>query len=68
MLTIIGEIHTTIKSEYDSAIRDYTKAIELDPKFVDAYNNRGLSYDNKKEYDSAIRDYTKAIELDPKLC
>lgn len=30
--------------EYDLAIEDYSKAIELDPEFLGAYLNRGLIY------------------------
>lgn len=52
---------------YDKAIEDYTKAIELNPNFADAYYNRGLAWVaiKEKEYDKAIKDYTKAIELKP---
>ena len=50
----------------DSAISNYSKAIEIDPKLVKAYNNRGIAYIWKKQYDLAIADFTKAIELDPK--
>ncbi len=41
------------------------KAIELDPNYVKAYNNRGVSYLNLKQYARAIQDFDKAIELDP---
>ncbi len=51
--------------DLDRAIADYTKAIELDPKLLSAYINRGLAYDGKGNFDQAIADYTKAIELDP---
>ncbi|MGI0479732.1 protein kinase domain-containing protein [Geminocystis sp. CENA526] len=51
--------------QYEKAIIDYTKAIELDPNYIYAYNNRGVVYENLKEYEKAIMDYTKAIELDP---
>jgi tetratricopeptide (TPR) repeat protein len=50
----------------DSAIDLYSKAIKINPKFVKAYNNRGIAYIWKKKYDLAIADFTKAIELDPK--
>ena len=43
-----------LKGEYDSAIVDFTKAIELNPNYAIAYNNRGVAYHLKKEYDSAI--------------
>ena len=55
------------KGQYDRAISDYTKAIEIDPKYASIYYNRGIAYDNKGQYDQAISDHTKAIEIDPKL-
>ena len=51
--------------DYSGAIADFTKAIELNPNDVAAYNNRGVSKANLKDYYGAIADYTKAIELDP---
>ena len=51
---------------FDSAIADYTKAIEMDPKSAEAIMGRGLAYANKQSYDLAIADYDKAIELKPK--
>lgn len=50
----------------DQAIVNYTEAIKLNPKFVKAYNNRGVAYVGRKQYDLAIADFNKAIELDPK--
>jgi len=54
------------KGEYDRAIADYTKSIEINPKNASAYNNRGDAYSSKREYDRAIVDFSKAIEIDPK--
>lgn len=55
--------------DFEGAIEDYTKAIELDynvSKDVGVtYNNRGLSKFKIKDYIGAIADYTKAIELNP---
>jgi len=51
------------KSEYDKAIEDYNKEIELKPDYADAYINRGLALNNKGEYDKAIGNYNIAIEL-----
>ena len=51
------------RGDYEHAIEDYTKAIELDPYFAAAYNNRGATYYKKGNYDRAVEDYTKAIDL-----
>ncbi len=42
-----------------------TKAIDLDPSFAGAYNNRGAAYAILKDYDRAIQDYNRAVELYP---
>ena len=44
-----------------------TKAIELNPLFAEAYNNRGYVKERIDEKESALEDYNKAIELDPNL-
>jgi lipoprotein NlpI len=50
--------------EYDRAIADFAKTIEIDTNRADALNQRGLAYRNKGELDRAITDYSKAIEID----
>ena len=45
--------------------QDFSKAIELNPKYYYAYNNRGLSHNGLKQYKLAIPDFDKAIELNP---
>lgn len=51
---------------YQGAIADYSKAIEINPKFSDAYYNRGYLKNNLEEdYEAAITDYTMAITLSP---
>jgi tetratricopeptide (TPR) repeat protein len=54
-----------LRDDFDAAIADCSEAIRLDPKYVNAYCNRGAAYGNKREYDNAIADYNEAIDLDP---
>lgn len=61
------------RNEFNKAIKDYTKAIELNLDFADAFYNRGISWQNldKKDkafadFDKAIENYEKAIEINPK--
>jgi tetratricopeptide (TPR) repeat protein len=48
-----------------TAIRAYSKAIQLDPKFIPAYVQRADSYLSLKQYQLAIRDYDRILALDP---
>jgi TonB family protein len=55
-----------VMGEYDAAIVDYNKAIELNPKESSIYFSRGLAHFNNKSFTPAIADFDKVIELDPK--
>ena len=56
-LVLLGEV--------EAAIKAYSDAIEMDPRYSVAYTNRGVLYGNKGEYDLAIKDFNMAIELNP---
>lgn len=47
------------------AAQAYTKAIQIDPKFLPAYEQRASDYLNLKQYPQAIRDYGTVLTLDP---
>lgn len=53
--------------KFEESIKDYSKAIELDPNDFQSYYERALSYVDIKEYDKSIEDNTKAITLNPNL-
>ncbi|MFM7461536.1 MAG: tetratricopeptide repeat protein, partial [Burkholderiales bacterium] len=48
-----------------AAIQDYNKAIQLNPQYAVAYNNRGTAKADLGDKTGAIQDYTKAIEINP---
>ncbi len=51
------------KGQYDKAISDYTKAIGINPRHVQAYINRGIGYAKKGQGDMACSDLQRACEL-----
>jgi len=53
------------KGNYEKAISDYSKAIDLEPYESLSYFNRGLCYEMLGKYSEAIRDFNKAIEINP---
>lgn len=48
-----------------SAVQPYTNAIQIDAKFLPAFEERASAYLNLKQYPKAVRDYEKILELDP---
>lgn len=51
--------------DYSSAIKDYTRAIELNPKFAFAIYNRANAYTKSKQFKKAIADYDWALQVEP---
>lgn len=51
--------------DHKGAIADYDRAIKLDPKSSDAYNNRGGEKQDAGDLEGAIADYNHAIEVNP---
>jgi len=54
------------KKEYQSALKNYTKVIELNPYNAECYFNRAALYAENKHYPEAVNDYTNVIRLNPK--
>ena len=48
------------------AIIEHDRAIEVNPRFALAYNERGSCYHVIGQYDKAISDYNKAIKINPR--
>ena len=56
----------TMRGDYAQAILDYNRALEINTKYGNAYNNRGNIHYSQGKYAQAISDYDKAIEQNPK--
>ena len=52
---------------YQSVLRDFTRAIDLEPGFAYAYYNRGTIYAMANDMPAALVDLDKAIQLDETL-
>jgi tetratricopeptide (TPR) repeat protein len=50
--------------QYDEAIVQCQKAVDLDPKAVNGYNCLGKALTHQKKYGEAIEQYNKAIAID----
>jgi len=51
--------------EYDLALLDYNRSLQLDSTSASTYLNRGITYYHKSLYQSAILDFNQAITLAP---
>ena len=47
---------------FQSAVSEYDRAIEIQPNFAEAYNNRGNANVMLKNYQQAVQDYRNAIK------
>jgi tetratricopeptide (TPR) repeat protein len=54
-----------IKGEFTSAIDDFSKAVNIDPEFDDAYYGRAKVWVEKKDYQRASDDAKEALRLKP---
>ena len=55
------------QKDYKGAIADYTEAIRLNPKYDEAYNDRGIARSELGDKQGAIADYNTAIKINPNL-
>ena len=53
------------KEDYHGALEAYGRSLALNPDFVPAYYNRGVTQAGQGNHDSAISDFNRVLELDP---
>lgn len=54
------------KENLDAAIDFYSKALNLNANYSEAFNNRGVTYLRKRLFDLAVNDFSNALALRPK--
>ena len=52
-------------ADLEAEVDAYTRAIELNPAYADAYNNRGVAKGRRDQLEAALADLDRAIELNP---
>jgi len=50
----------------EDALKEYLKAIQLNPKYADAHLRLGALYHTLNAFTSAIEEYNKVLQIDPK--
>lgn len=59
-----GEAHLDLK-HYAEALIAFERAIQLNPNYALAYNNKGRALSRLKQYEEALIAYDQALRLDP---
>jgi tetratricopeptide (TPR) repeat protein len=49
----------------DLALSDYNKALNINPRYAEAYLNRGILYAGQGKLDLALSDFNQAININP---
>jgi len=55
----------TSLGQWNNAINDFNKVIDMDPNYGSGYLDRGVAYQNTNQWNKSIEDFSKAIEIDP---
>ena len=63
--TLFIYINLVDKQSYQDALSLFTKAIESDTNFLQAYFNRGITYNKLNDPVKAKQDFRKVLEIQP---
>ena len=61
----LGAIEYVAGKDREKAMGYFTRAINTDPQYAEAYLARGICYEDLKDFDNAIADYKMAIQYKP---
>src|ERR1051325_3620696 len=63
--TLLGWIESEVRGDFDAAIKQYQKVVELRPASAEAYNNLAVAEKRKGDFDKAAEAFEKALERKP---
>jgi tetratricopeptide (TPR) repeat protein len=66
-LNQIGVIKQYNYNQIDSAIYYYNSALRTEPRFVEAWHNLGVCYEEKGDITRALQSYAKALKYNPEF-
>ena len=61
---IAGNVHAH-NGDPNEALKDFTRALELDPKMATGYANRGFVLNDLHQAGKAVKDFQTALQLEP---
>jgi tetratricopeptide (TPR) repeat protein len=62
----LAGLNNLTKKNFQDALSNFNRTIDLDPSIQEAFLMRGILYLEKEMYREAITDFTKYISLNPK--
>ena len=60
-----GYVNLVYLFEYDKAIENFDKALEINPKSIDALLNKGVAYEQKGDFKQAKSIYLRILKYNP---
>jgi tetratricopeptide (TPR) repeat protein len=61
---IAGNVYAH-NGDHEAALKNYTRALELDPKMAAGYADRGFVYNDVKQPGKGVKDFETALQLEP---
>src|SRR5438093_10979420 len=63
--TLLSWIYSEIHGDFDSAIEEYTKVLELRPDLAETYNNLSIAQKRKGELDKTAMNFNQTLQRQP---
>lgn len=65
LINDLGVIHDYQFGDLEKGVKEYRRALEFDPEWIDALENLGLAMNKLAKYEEAIPLFKKALEQEP---